>query len=93
MSAPAERKGALSWVFDAVVAVSGLVLGMLAILDSELSNLGDRSVLALVLGVPVIVLMARFPLVLPRAAGGIEVGFDSAVLVFLACFAGPGTAL
>ncbi|MDQ1585758.1 MAG: hypothetical protein QOH80_1123 [Actinomycetota bacterium] len=93
MSAPAERKGALSWVFDAVVAVSGLVIGMLAILESELSNLGDRPVLALVLGVPVIVLMARFPLVLPRAAGGIEVGFDSAVLVFLACFAGPGTAL
>ena len=48
---------------------------------------------ALVLGPPVIALMSRFPLVLTRSAGGIEVGFDSAVLVFLVCFDGGAGAL
>ena len=37
--------------------------------------------------------MSRFPLVLNRPTGGIEVGFDSAVLVFLACYQDPASAL
>ena len=32
--------------------------------------------------------MSRFPLVLDRGASGVEVGFESAVLVFLACYHG-----
>ncbi len=38
-------------------------------------------------------LMSRFPLILNRNSSGIEVGFDSAVLVFLACFEGGTGAL
>ena len=42
---------------------------------------------------PIIAVMSRFPLVLNRPTGGIEVGFDSAVLVFLACYQDPASAL
>jgi diguanylate cyclase (GGDEF)-like protein len=37
--------------------------------------------------IPLIVGIAKFPMVLDRGGGGIEVGFDSAVLMFLLCSA------
>ncbi len=37
------------------------------------------------LAVPLILLIARFPILLDRGDGGIEVGFDSSVLMFLLC--------
>ena len=37
------------------------------------------------LGIPLIVIVARFPLVVDNRDGGIEVGFDSCVLMFLLC--------
>jgi hypothetical protein len=35
--------------------------------------------------IPLIVVIAKFPMVLDRGEGGIEVGFDSSVLMFLLC--------
>jgi diguanylate cyclase (GGDEF)-like protein len=52
-----------------------------------------RFFIALLAGGPVIAVMSRVPLVLNRVSGGIEVGFDSAVLVFLACYEDPASAL
>jgi diguanylate cyclase (GGDEF)-like protein len=39
------------------------------------------------LTVPIIMVVARFPIVLDRGEGGVEVGFDSSVLMFLLCVA------
>ena len=36
-------------------------------------------------GVPLIVVVARFPMVLDGEDGGIEIGFDSSILMFLLC--------
>jgi diguanylate cyclase (GGDEF)-like protein len=43
--------------------------------------------------IPLVVLLARFPLLLDRGAGAIEVGFDSSVLMFLICTVPPADAL
>ena len=89
MSAAPPRKSTVSWAFDAAVMAAGPLLGLLGVVgllrndDLDMYWWG-----ALLVGVPVIVLMSRFPLVLNRRQGGIEVGFDSAVLVFLACYRG-----
>ena len=93
MSALTERKSAASWTFDVAIAASGVLIGLLAIAALVAQHFDRHWVAALVLGPPVIALMSRFPLVLTRGAGGIEVGFDSAVLVFLACFDGGAGAL
>src|SRR4051794_18297570 len=42
------------------------------------------------LTIPLIVLIARFPMVLDNGKGGVEIAFDSSVLIFLLCmFDGP----
>jgi diguanylate cyclase (GGDEF)-like protein len=87
------RKGAASWTFDVMVMSSGMLIGVLACATLVVQHFDRHWVAALVLGPPVIALMTRFPLVLTRRAGGIEVGFDSAILVFLACFDGGDGAL
>jgi diguanylate cyclase (GGDEF)-like protein len=93
MSASTERKSAASWTFDAAVSASGVLIGLLSVAALVVEHLDRHWIAALVLGPPVIALMSRFPLVLTRTAGGIEVGFDSAVLVFLVCFDGGVGAL
>ena len=93
MSVLTERKSAASWTFDSAVAASGVLIGLLSIAALVVQHFDRHWIAALVLGPPVIALMSRFPLVLTRGAGGIEVGFDSAVLVFLACFDGGAGAL
>ena len=40
------------------------------------------------LSVPLIVVIAKFPMVLDSGDGGIEVGFDSSILMFLLCTLG-----
>jgi hypothetical protein len=37
------------------------------------------------LGIPLILIVSRFPMVVDNRDGGIEVGFDSCVLMFLLC--------
>jgi diguanylate cyclase (GGDEF)-like protein len=93
MSASTERKSAASWIFDAAVSASGVLIGLLSVAALLAEHFDRHWIAALVLGPPVIALMSRFPLVLTRSAGGIEVGFDSAVLVFLVCFDGGAGAL
>jgi diguanylate cyclase (GGDEF)-like protein len=46
-----------------------------------------------VLCVPLIVAIARFPILLDTGDGGIEVGFESAILMFLLCTLSPHEAL
>src|SRR5687768_9075733 len=74
--------------------VAGALMGLLALLGLLLGgHLDAHWALALLIGPPIIALMSRFPLVLDRASAGIEVGFESAVLVFLACYDGGDGAL
>ena len=85
---------AISWAFDISIMVSGAVIGLVALLGLLLGpDLDAYWGLALLVGPLVIVVMSRFPLVLSRSATGIEIGFESAVLVFLACYDGGAGAL
>ena len=87
-----QDKRAISWTFDVSIMVAGVLVGAAGIV--ELLGLVDRHwILALLVGPPLIVVMARFPLVLSRSSTGIEVGFESAVLVFLASYDGGHGAL
>jgi diguanylate cyclase (GGDEF)-like protein len=45
------------------------------------------------LSVPLIVIIAKFPMILDGGEGGIEVGFDSSILMFLLCTLEPHDAL
>ena len=87
-------KRVTSWAFDVTVTVGGGVIGLVALLGLLLNRPIDTQwAVALLVGAPIAAVMSRFPLVLTRAAGGIEVGFESAVLVFLACVHGGTVAL
>jgi diguanylate cyclase (GGDEF)-like protein len=80
------HKCAASRRFDAAVVAAGAVVALWAFISSAVSGDLDRTWLLMALGgVPFIALMSRFPLVLTRGSAGLEVGFESAVLVFLAC--------
>ena len=63
------------------------IVGMSFTLYSLTTGLAQRQpVHALELAtVPLIVIIARFPMILDRGDGGIEVGFDSSILMFLLC--------
>ncbi|MGI8901071.1 MAG: putative bifunctional diguanylate cyclase/phosphodiesterase [Nocardioides sp.] len=83
-----ESKGPLAGrLFDLTV----LCLGMISVVVAAV-RMGDPT-LPLdgfeLLTVPLIMFIARYPLVLDRGTGGIEVGFDSAVLMFLLCTVPP----
>jgi diguanylate cyclase (GGDEF)-like protein len=82
-AAPAD-KSVPSWGFDLAVALLGLGLGARAVAGFLGSGQGDTGwLITCALSVPLIALMARFPLQLSRGGAGIEVGFESAVLVAL----------
>jgi diguanylate cyclase (GGDEF)-like protein len=94
MAGPALDKSAVSWAFDGAVMAAGMSVGLLAVVGMLSGQRFDVPFwIALIAGGPVIAVMSRFPLVLNRPTGGIEVGFDSAVLVFLACYQDPASAL
>jgi diguanylate cyclase (GGDEF)-like protein len=74
--------------------VAGLLVALTAlVLVPVTGQLDGTFVLTLICGAPVIALMSRFPLVLTRGTSGLEVGFESSVLVFLACTVSPVQAL
>ena len=81
LPAPGSKVPLAGRLFDLAVLCAGLVAVVVAAV-----RMGEPSLrfdgLEL-LCVPLIVFIARFPLVLDRGNGGIEVGFDSAVLMFL----------
>ena len=75
-----------SWRFDLTLCVLGLALLFGSVAHAWTDGSGGSGVaLAALLGVPVIMLVARFPMVLDGDDGGIEIGFDSTVLMFLLC--------
>ncbi|HWI43802.1 MAG TPA: EAL domain-containing protein [Nocardioides sp.] len=75
-----EKRG---WWLDLLVFTTGIAV-FVATGVLSLTTGPDLPPTMLVL-VPVIALVARFPLVIDRADGGIEVGFDSNVLMFMLC--------
>ncbi len=84
-------RDAPSWWFDLGLCLLGLAL--LAWSLPAAWDGGWNVGLAALVGVPLIVVVARFPMVLDNADGGIEIGFDSLILVYLLCTFDPLPAL
>jgi diguanylate cyclase (GGDEF)-like protein len=91
-----------SRVFNAVVVDSGAALGLAAVVfvavHTEQIGLGsfihtEAVELLTILAVPLIAFMGYFPMLIGRTGGGIEIGLDSCVLIFLANVATPWEAL
>lgn len=80
-----------SRAFDGMVVALGLLISAAAV--AMLVAEGWTASWLYLLSVPLIVLIARFPLILDRADGTIEIGFDSCVLMFLVCMLPPAEAL
>ncbi|HEX2174590.1 MAG TPA: EAL domain-containing protein [Nocardioidaceae bacterium] len=80
-----------SRVFDGGVLALGVVIFVGAV--ATLLTQGDTLPWLHLFSVPLIVLISRFPLLLDRGDGGIEIGFDSSVLMFLICTLPPAEAL
>ena len=81
-----------SVVFLLLVFGSGLFLAGVATFSVAADGFHFRNGLEF-LAVPLTMLIARFPMLIDRADGGIEVGFDSAVLMFLLCTLSPTEAV
>jgi len=82
-STTAAAAPAASRAFDAAVFGSGLVV--LGIVLFRLPEVAWSAHWLYLLSIPLIVFVAHFPLILDRAEGSIEIGFDSCVLMFLVC--------
>lgn len=72
-----------SYVFDIGLCLLGMVVLAWALL-SGLDREWTLGVAALV-GIPLVAVVARYPMVLDGEDGGIEIGFDSSILMFLLC--------
>ncbi|WP_435771438.1 EAL domain-containing protein [Nocardioides sp. SYSU DS0651] len=84
MSALLDRlRASRSWWFDLIVFGAGLSVLAHALVGALRDGLDVNAVV--LLGVPLIVVIARFPVVIDVRDGGVEVGFDSCVLMFLLC--------
>ena len=70
-------------VFDGAVCAVGLAI--FVVVAVWVFHDGLSQVTPALIGIPVIVIISRFPLVVDNSDGGIEVGFDSCVLTFLLC--------
>ena len=77
--------------FDGVVLTVGLLLAADAV--RRMATDGPHMGWAQLLSIPLIVVLARFPVLLERGEGGVEVGFDSCVLMFLLLTLPPHDAL
>jgi hypothetical protein len=91
-----------SRIFNAVVIGSGALIGAVAVVmvtlhtaDLGLGTFFDTRAVDLltVFAVPMIAMMGYFPMLIGRTGGGIEIGLDSCVLIFLANVASPWEAL
>lgn len=80
---PAEVRKSRGLRFDGAVCVVGLALFVVALV-AVLQD-GLQEAVPSVLAIPLILIVSRFPLVVDNRDGGIEVGFDSCVLMFLLC--------
>ena len=91
-----------SRIFDALVVESGAGLAVVAVVMVALdgAHLGVGQVFDIhtvrlwtILAVPLIVMMGYFPMLIGRTGGGIEIGLESCVLIFLANVSTPWEAL
>src|SRR3954453_17275979 len=69
--------------FDLGVFACGLLL--LALSTVSVVRQGMQMSVVDLLAIPLVVVIARFPMVLDSGDGGIDVGFDSTILMFLLC--------
>ena len=72
-----------SYVFDVGLCLLGMVVLAWALV-SGVDREWTLGVAALV-GIPLVAVVARYPMVLDGEDGGIEIGFDSSILMFLLC--------
>jgi diguanylate cyclase (GGDEF)-like protein len=77
--------------FDLGVLVGGVVLFAYATFQVVVD--GTTVPPPTLLSIPLIIVIAKFPMILDNGDGGIEVGFDSSILMFLLCFVGPHEAM
>ena len=83
---PALMASRSSW-FDLVVFSIGMAVAVRSAI--WVADHPEKMQLVALLCIPVIVVVARFPMVLDTGQGGIEVGFDSCILMFLLCTQHP----
>jgi diguanylate cyclase (GGDEF)-like protein len=88
-----ERRPLASVLFDGVVTLAAVVTTVVAAVvfaggaDPDWHELGT----SLIIGLPLMQLLTRFPFTINTRHAGIEVQFDIGVLIFLFCFADPAT--
>ena len=86
-STVAVTKSRLSHAFDWTIVVLGSLIALAAV--GWLVTSSEQVDLLAFLGVPLIVALGFFPMLVGRTGGGIEVGLDVCVLVFLLCVTEP----
>src|SRR4051794_32060541 len=77
--------------FDLGVLLAGVLLFGYSAL--EVAGDGTPMPSLALLSIPLIIIIAKFPMILDNGDGGIEVGFDSSILMFLLCTLKPHEAL
>jgi len=77
--------------FNGALIGTGLALGMAAVVAQAITIGAVAPVL--LFGIPLIMVMGWFPMLIGRTGGGIEIGLDTCVLIFLCAVAEPVTAL
>jgi diguanylate cyclase (GGDEF)-like protein len=91
---PASSAGrAWRWRYHLALLTVGLAVFGCAAVSSARDGVGWDLGLAILVAVPIIVVVARFPMILDGGSGGIEVGFDSSILIFLLCTVDTSDAL
>ena len=89
-----DRRPVSSVVYDGVVTLAALVTTVVAAVHFGQASGGPDwkdLVLCVVIGLPLMQLLTRFPFQINTRHAGIEVQFDIGVLIFLLCFADPAT--
>ena len=92
-SAPAPNLHAREWAYHVLILALGLILAAVMGVDVVRHGADRWFATALLVGVPLIAVIARFPMVLDSGSGAIEVGFESCVLMFLLCMFDAAPAL
>src|SRR3954452_149963 len=87
----AMRPSLASRAFDSGIGL----LGVLIALWSVVALIAEPSTItpAFFLGIPLIMFMGWFPMLIGRGRGGIEIGLDTCVLIFLTTVSRPAEAL
>jgi len=80
-----------SRVFNGLTIGSGAVIGLVALALQLLVY--EPPPAWLLAGIPLIMVMGAFPILIGRTGGGIEIGLDTCVLIFLCVVAEPITAI